>query len=103
MRVLFLTHNYPRHAGDVAGGFLHPLAVALRQRGVDLQVIAPSDRGQDGDSARGRFVYLWQEGHPGTVIEMAHMTPARRRIFDAIRVASQGWDGRDPVRRSWPT
>lgn len=48
MRVVFLTHNYPRHAGDVAGAFLHPLALALRARGVDLQVIAPSDRGQEG-------------------------------------------------------
>jgi hypothetical protein len=59
--------------------------------------------GQEGDSARGRFVYLWQEGHPGTVIEMAHMTPARKRIFDAIRSAAMGWDGADPVRRAWPT
>jgi hypothetical protein len=59
--------------------------------------------GQQGDSARGRFVYLWNEGHPGTVIEMAHMTEARRRIFDAIRTAAVGWDGRDPIRRSWPT
>jgi glycosyltransferase involved in cell wall biosynthesis len=47
--VLFLTHNYPRHPGDVAGAFLHPLAVALRRRDVDVRVIAPSDRGQDGD------------------------------------------------------
>ena len=45
-----------------------------------------------GDSARGRFVYLWNEGHPGTVIEMAHMTEARRRIFDAIRAAAIGWE-----------
>jgi hypothetical protein len=59
--------------------------------------------GQQGDSARGRFVYLWNEGHPGTVIEMAHMTEARRRIFDAIRAAAVDWDGRDPIRRSWPT
>jgi catechol 2,3-dioxygenase-like lactoylglutathione lyase family enzyme len=58
--------------------------------------------GQQGDSARGRFVYLWNEGHPGTVIEMAHMTPERRRIFDAIRVAAAGWDGSDPIRRAWP-
>lgn len=49
MRVVFLTHNYPRHAGDVAGAFLHPLAVALRNRGVDLTVVAPSDRGEDGE------------------------------------------------------
>ncbi len=48
MRVVFLTHNYPRHPADVAGGFLHPLAVALRSKGVDLRVVAPSDRGKGG-------------------------------------------------------
>lgn len=50
MRVLFLTHNYPRHSGDVAGAFLHPLAIALRERDVDVRVIAPSDRGEAGDT-----------------------------------------------------
>jgi glycosyltransferase involved in cell wall biosynthesis len=50
MRVVWITHNYPRHAGDVAGAFLHPLAVALRQQGVDLRVVAPSDAGQGGDA-----------------------------------------------------
>jgi hypothetical protein len=59
--------------------------------------------GQQGDSARGRFVYLWNEGHPGTVIEMAHMTPDRRRIFDAVREAAADWDGSDPVREKWPS
>ena len=58
--------------------------------------------GQRGDSARGRFVYLWNEGHPGTVIEMAHMTPERRNIFDQIREAATGWDGSDPIRNTWP-
>lgn len=59
--------------------------------------------GQYGDSPRGRFVYLWQEGHPGTVIEMAEMTGSRRRIFDGIRAAAAGWDGTDPVRDVWPS
>lgn len=59
--------------------------------------------GQEGDSPRGRFVYFGNEGHPGTVIEMAHLTPTRRRIFDQIREAAVGWDGRDPIRRQWPT
>lgn len=59
--------------------------------------------GQQGDSARGRFVYLWNEGHPGTVIEMAHLTPEREAIFDAIRSASIGWDGAEPIRRHWPS
>lgn len=59
--------------------------------------------GQAGDSPRGPFVYLWEEGHPGTVIEMAHMTPTRRAIFDAIREAAADWDGTDPIRRTWPS
>jgi len=50
MRVVFVTHNYPRHADDVAGSFLHPLARALRERGVDVRVVAPSDRGKSGVS-----------------------------------------------------
>jgi glycosyltransferase involved in cell wall biosynthesis len=49
MRVVFLTHNYPRWPGDVAGNFLHPLAQALLRRGHDLLVVAPSDAGQGGD------------------------------------------------------
>ncbi len=49
MRVVFVTHNYPRDRADVAGAFLHPLALALRERDVDVRVIAPSDRGQGGD------------------------------------------------------
>lgn len=48
MRAVFLTHNYPRHPGDVAGAFLHPLAKALQQRGVDVRVVAPSDEGRGG-------------------------------------------------------
>ncbi len=59
--------------------------------------------GQAGDTPRGRFVYLRQEGHPGTVIEMAHMTDTRRRIFDAVRAAAIDWDGGDPIRRQWPS
>ena len=46
--------------------------------------------GQEGDSPRGRFVYFRNEGHPGTVIEMAHATPTRMRIFDAVRAAAAG-------------
>ena len=48
MRVVFLTHNFPRFPGDVSGGFLATLAVGLRARGVDVRVIAPSDQGDVG-------------------------------------------------------
>ncbi len=29
------------------------------------------------------------------------MTEARRRIFDGIRTAAIGWNGTDPIRRTW--
>ena len=58
--------------------------------------------GQRGETPRGPFVYFLNEGHPGTVIEMAELTPTRRRIFDAVREAAIGWDGSDPIRRDWP-
>ncbi len=54
--------------------------------------------GQHGDSPRGRFVYLWEENHPGTVIEMAELTDARKRIFEGVQSAAVNWDGTDPVR-----
>lgn len=48
MRVVFLTHNYPRAPGDFPGAFLHALATALGGRGIDVRVVAPSDQGRDG-------------------------------------------------------
>jgi len=45
VRVLFLTHSFPRFAGDAAGSFLHRLASALRDENVDVQVIAPAAPG----------------------------------------------------------
>jgi len=45
MRVLFLTHAYPRHSGDVPGSFLHLLALCLVDAGVDVRVIAPHANG----------------------------------------------------------
>jgi glycosyltransferase involved in cell wall biosynthesis len=45
LRVLFLTHSYPRAAGDAPGSFLLHLAAALRDQGVDVRVVAPSGDG----------------------------------------------------------
>ncbi len=49
MRVVFLTHNYPRWAGDVSGAFLATLAGGLARRGVAVRVVAPSDEGKGGE------------------------------------------------------
>jgi len=49
VRVVFLTHNYPRWSGDLSGSFLGTLAAALVRRGVEVRVVAPSDAGQGGE------------------------------------------------------
>jgi catechol 2,3-dioxygenase-like lactoylglutathione lyase family enzyme len=47
---------------------------------------------------RGRFVYFDTEYHPGTVIELSEVAGPKGRMFDLIREAAAGWDGKDPVR-----
>ena len=43
MRVVFLTHNYPRRPGDLSGAALGTLARALMRRGISVRVVTPSD------------------------------------------------------------
>jgi glycosyltransferase involved in cell wall biosynthesis len=45
MRVLFLTHNYPRSVGDASGSFILRLAQALRAEDVEVRVVAPASSG----------------------------------------------------------
>lgn len=42
LSVLFVTHAYPRRAGDAPGLFVHRLALALAERDVRVHVLAPS-------------------------------------------------------------
>jgi glycosyltransferase involved in cell wall biosynthesis len=53
VRVLMVTHAFPRWEGDIAGAFILRLAQALGERGHDVRVIAPSDRGDPGPDAVG--------------------------------------------------
>lgn len=53
LRVVFLTHNFPRFEGDVSGSFLAVLARALLARDIAVQVIAPSDAGDAGPDSLG--------------------------------------------------
>lgn len=78
LRVVFLTHNYPRERGDVAGAFLHPLAVALRERGADVRVVTPSDAGQGGRSAL--------DGVP--VHRVRYATPHREQYAQSGKLAT---------------
>ena len=49
--------------------------------------------------ARGRFVYFETEYHPGSVIELSEVEGPKGKMFDLIRNAAVGWDGKDPVRQ----
>ena len=42
MRVLVVTHNYPRFPGDPAGAFVARLAEGVQARGADVLVVAPA-------------------------------------------------------------
>lgn len=76
MRILGVTHNYPRHDGDIAGAFLERLAVALVRRGHAVEMVTPADQGAAGRAAQGgvtvtRFRYApaaWETlAHRGTM------------------------------------
>ncbi|MBI4419608.1 MAG: glycosyltransferase, partial [Gemmatimonadetes bacterium] len=62
MRVLVLTHNYPRFSGDAAGAFIARLAQGTAGAGYQVQVVAPHAPGlpersvEDGVTIR-RFRY----------------------------------------------
>lgn len=45
MKVLFLTHSYPREIGDAPGSFVLRLAAALRGEGIETSVVAPAGPG----------------------------------------------------------
>jgi glycosyltransferase involved in cell wall biosynthesis len=95
MRVVWITHNYPRQRGDVAGAFLHPLAVAVRQRGVDVRIVAPSDAGRGGHDE--------MDGVP--IHRVRYASPADERyayrgtMADVIR-SPRGWIAFAGLRRA---
>lgn len=45
MKVLFLTHSFPRFSGDAPGSFLLRLAIALRDEDIKVHVVAPAADG----------------------------------------------------------
>lgn len=53
MRILMVTHNFPRGEGDIPGAFLWRLAEGLVARGHSVLAIAPSDRGEVGADRLG--------------------------------------------------
>ncbi|HEU4565211.1 MAG TPA: glycosyltransferase family 4 protein [Gemmatimonadaceae bacterium] len=53
MRVLVVTHNYPRFAGDPAGAFVARLAAAAQDAGHEVRVLAPHAPGTAAEAREG--------------------------------------------------
>jgi len=93
LRVVFLTHNFPRFSGDVSGAFLATLATGLQHREVEVHVVAPSDRGEcggaeiDGIAVR-RVRYASAEGE--TLAYRGNMAEAAQTPSGAFAAWSMG-------------
>ena len=115
MRVVFLTHNYPRHPGDLSGAFLATLAGALARRRVEVRVLAPSDLGAGGDESNGLVSVRRVRYAPASMERIAYRgtmaaavrTPAGIRalggLWRALRNAAEEElaDGSDLVHAHW--
>lgn len=115
MRVAFLTHNYPRTPGDLAGAFLETLAAALVRQGLEVTVIAPSDRGHGGSEVRhgvrirrvryasARAETIAYRGTMASAIRRPGGALAVRGLWRALRRAAAGElaAGADLVHAHW--
>lgn len=115
MRVVFLTHNFPRWSGDVSGAFLATLAHALIALGHQITVLAPSDGGETGSpDFEGISVKRIRYGSPDqeTIAYRGNMQDAIRhpagwkslvRLWRGLRRASQAEvaRGADVVHAHW--
>lgn len=85
MRALFLTHNFPRYAGDPVGSFVLRLAVSLQAQDIDVRVVAPAA----------------PEVPPADVIEGIRVTRFRYAPRKLETLAYTGTMGAQ-VRQFWP-
>lgn len=66
----------------------------------DLALSMGCTVGQEGQigGPSGGFTYFDTESHPGTVIEISDISGPKRALFEFIKKASIGWDGKNPIR-----
>jgi glycosyltransferase involved in cell wall biosynthesis len=103
-RVLFVTHNFPRFAGDAAGSFVLRLAVAVQAHGARVHVLAPAAAGLAAqDTIEGVAVERVRYARPdrevlayeGTMVETV-----RRSWGGKLALAGLLWHLRQAVRRT---
>lgn len=84
MKVLFLTHNFPRRSGDASGSFILLLARALRAEGVEVRVVAPASAGAAD-----------HETVDGILVDRFHYAPRRHETL------AYGGNMATQVQESW--
>jgi glycosyltransferase involved in cell wall biosynthesis len=88
VKVLLVTHNYPRHAGDPAGAFVARLADGLAERDVEVRVIAPHAPGLPEEGVEGRVRVRRVRYGPDSVEVVAYSGALHRRAFRSLKVAA---------------
>ncbi len=84
VRVLIVSHNYPRFRDDPAGAFVATIARAASNRGHDVHVVTPHARGaargtMDSGIAVTRFRYA-----PAPFEVVAYRGASRRTLWEAL-------------------
>lgn len=111
MRVLVITHNYPRFPGDPAGAFVARLAEATAAQGAEVRVLAPHVAGTATEELLGgvrvrRFQYapapLERVGYRGDLHDRPVWSPLVALGVPAFLVAFAAAVRRE-VRRFRPT
>jgi glycosyltransferase involved in cell wall biosynthesis len=95
VKILLVTHNFPRHADDMAGAFLLALARGQQALGHEVRVLAPHGPGlRERETVGGVDVVRWRYGpdaeetlaYAGTMHEQALGSwRARWRLVQFIR------------------
>ena len=110
MRILTITHNYPRFSGDPAGGFVARIAEGAAARGHEVEVIAPHAPGTAEDERTAglhirRFRYgpdaLERVAYTGSLHGHTLLSPLAALAFPGFLVAF-GLAVRSAVRRFSP-
>jgi glycosyltransferase involved in cell wall biosynthesis len=110
LRVLTVTHNYPRFSGDPAGAFVARIAAGAASRGHEVLVVAPHAEGlpveERSDSVRvHRFRYaparLERVAYTGNLHQGTLRFPLAALAFPGFLIAF-GRAVRDAVRRFQP-
>jgi glycosyltransferase involved in cell wall biosynthesis len=97
MRVLFLTHGFPREPQDPVGSFVLRLAVLLRDEGITVHVVAPAAPGlAQRDTIEGvtveRFRYAPRRfetlAYSGTMMTQVKESPAALAALGTLVTAN---------------